>query len=89
VVVSECRNDVSLKGLVRSVHVYSISVAPSARDIIPFVSIQLLAKLRSGDYVVSLQAARKQGACNDMNAIILLLIYRFWKKEVGEPYVFS
>jgi hypothetical protein len=88
VVVSEGGNDVSLKCLVRSVHVHSISVSPSARDGIPFVSSHLLSKLRSGDYVVSLQAERKQGAGNEMNAIILLLIYRFWRKDNGEPYTF-
>jgi hypothetical protein len=49
VVVSEDGNEVSLKCLVRSVNVHSISVAPSARDGIPFVSNHLLAKLRSGD----------------------------------------
>jgi hypothetical protein len=77
VVVSESGNDVSFKGLVRYVHVHSISVASSARYGLPFLSIRLLAKLRSGDYVVSWQTERKQGAGNDINSIILLLIYRF------------
>jgi hypothetical protein len=35
-----------------------------------------------------LQAERKQEAGSDLNSIILVLIYRFWRKDVGEPYVF-
>jgi hypothetical protein len=85
--VSECGSDALIKGLVLSVHVHGMLVATSAQNRIPVVPLELIAMLRSGDYVVSLQAERTEGVGN-RNAIVLLLIYRFWRKDVGEPYIF-
>lgn len=84
--VAPCGNYVSLRGIVVSVSVHSSGQDPTALGECS-IPTSFEQELRDGDYVVRLRGEEQQPPTVRKD-FVLLLVYRFYRKETREQYIF-